>query len=283
MWLVSGSLPETADIMPSPAQLKDYVTNSFYHLYNRGVGKMAIFRKEEDYVVFLHYLRIIFSPVEVLEEEFSRLRIKSGNQWDPKVPQAMRLRRAINQAYRLELYKQVELLSFNLMPNHLHLLIYQKIEDGIEKLMRRLASGYSSYFTKEYDHAGTIYEDTYKGSHLYYEPELQALITARYIERNTLQIKDFGKTSRSLPKFQGIEEYPFSSLRYYIAEEKGTGKAPMWLNTKRLQKIFAKIKARPNGILEERVARHKSYTDFVLSGDDFTPEDVRLGYLAGLF
>lgn len=270
--------------MASKSQIKDYVANAFYHLYNRGVGKMDIFRREEDFAAFLHYLRIIFSPVEVLEQELSAL-VDTKDSGFPKASlQLKRLALAIHQSHRLQLYRQVELLSFSLMPNHFHLLVYQTVKNGIENLMRRLGVGYAGYFTRSYGHVGSVFQGAYKASHLYYEPEIQALVAARYIERNSFPLNNQSpvKTSRELLTYQGKPIYPFSSLQYYFHNETKGSNPPIWLNTKRLQEIFAQFKNHPNSVLEETVGKYGNFTDFVFGVDNLSLEDIRLMHLATL-
>jgi len=47
--------------MPSKNIIKIYIENGFYHIYNRGVEKRKIFVDEQDYRVFLSYLKIYLS------------------------------------------------------------------------------------------------------------------------------------------------------------------------------------------------------------------------------
>lgn len=43
--------------MPAKNSIKQFVENGYYHLYNRGVEKRNIFQDEQDYAVFLSYLK----------------------------------------------------------------------------------------------------------------------------------------------------------------------------------------------------------------------------------
>lgn len=235
---------------------------------------MEVFKEEEDYVVFLHYLRVIFSPLEVLRQELLQI----GTSESSADKHARSLAHAVNQAAKLKIFENVELLSFCLMPNHFHLLIYQKVKNGIELLMRRLATGYSSYYAKKYNHVGPVFCRPYKASHLHYDPELQALAVAHYIEHNPL--------AAALPKKPSWEGrnnnqfYPFSSLRYYYQLDNNLKKeSPVWLKTEHLRNVFLEIKFKPNGLFEEMVARCQSLTDFILSDAKFDLEEIRLQHL----
>ena len=272
--------------MPSINQLKEYKENAYYHIYNRGVGKMAIFHKEQDYQVFLHYLRIIFSPLDVLLQELNLLQrqYKESGNGSHFSRQLERMGRAVRQAERLKLWENVDLLSYSLMPNHFHLLVYQRVKNGIEMVMRRLGSGYSGYYTHKYGWAGPVMQGRYNASCLFWEPELQALAAARYIERNFLDLADYAPRNNN---YSGNRShlrryYPFSSLKYYNKEIENGKSSPIWLNTSELVNIFDETSSDPHNITEGALAGHKNYVDFVLSPVDFSLEDVRLAHLESL-
>ena len=54
--------------MPSKNIIKEYVEGGYYHIYNRGVEKRKIFIDEQDYRVFLNYLKSYLSPSPKLEQ-----------------------------------------------------------------------------------------------------------------------------------------------------------------------------------------------------------------------
>jgi putative transposase len=272
--------------MPSRNQIKDYEANSFYHLYSRGVGRMTIFHDAQDYKFFLSCLRLIFSPLPNLIDELQQIetQLATGNRSreNPLLKHKVkRLHRAVRQAQKYELWKNIELLSFCLMPNHFHLVIFQKTERAIELLMRRLGAAYGNFYTLKYDWAGPVMQGRYGADLLSWEPKLQALATARYTERNSfdLLIVD-GNRSREIPSFKSIDEYPYSSLKYYKEVVSKNKNAPVWLATKRILQIFEGIKANPNSPLEDTIASHKNYLDFVTSPVDFSMDDLKLEQIA---
>lgn len=229
---------------------------------------MIIFHDEQDYKVFLHYLRLIFSPLEILQEELRQIQKTQATEPVAKI-QIQRLQRAINKSIKYETYKNVRLLSFCLMPTHFHLLLYQTVKDGIEKVMSRLGTGYSMFFKQKYDWVGSVVQGRYSAGLLNYDPKLQPLITANYIEQNP----------SDLTSVKQIETYPYSSLQFYANQINKGQNPPVWLNTKHLLDIFAEIKSNPNNLLEEEIAQFDNYVDFVLGGVDINPEDVRLMHL----
>jgi len=48
--------------MPAKNSEKLYISNGYYHIYNRGVEKRKIFLNDMDYVVFLSYLKEYLLP-----------------------------------------------------------------------------------------------------------------------------------------------------------------------------------------------------------------------------
>ena len=171
--------------MPIKNTLKLYVENGFYHIYNRGVDRREIFYSPEDCSVFLYYLKIYLSSPSTL------LR---GDDLSPAM---------LYKIYNLNLFEEVDLLSFALMPNHFHLQVKQKSKTSIQKLMRRVLTGYAQYFNKKYKRVGTLFESTYKAVLTTTEP--QHIYLSSYIHQNPMKLKH--------PKFDFIE---FSSYPYYL-------------------------------------------------------------------
>lgn len=87
--------------MPRKNVIKKLWAGGYYHVYNRGVAKQKIFRKKQDYQVFLRYLKEYLLP----KDHPSRQELQGLN---PR-------RKA--ESY----YGEVKLLAFCLMPNHFHL------------------------------------------------------------------------------------------------------------------------------------------------------------------
>ena len=83
--------------MPAKNIVKNYASDSYYHVYNRGVNKSEIFNDNEDYEVF----------IGLLKRYLSNQPQKNGNR----------------QGYK-KLTEDVALLSYCLMPNHFHLLLW---------------------------------------------------------------------------------------------------------------------------------------------------------------
>lgn len=168
--------------MPSKNIIKEYVENGYYHIYNRGVEKRDIFLDEQDCAIFLHYLKLYLSPIEELKQlDLPGLRILKF--------------------IRLNLSQEIDLQSFALMPNHIHLQIKQKTADGIIKLMKRLATGYVMYFNRKYKRVGSLFQNRYKAALIKSEPYLLHL--SRYIHLNPTKLES------TTVNFNEFSSYPY--------------------------------------------------------------------------
>jgi len=156
--------------MPAKNSIKIPIEDGFYHIYNRGANKQNIFENDQDYSVFLNYLKDALSPapkpqeVEKFEVEINGFTfIKPRRQ--PK-----------------NFYNDIDLIAYALMPNHFHLLIKQNKRESMESLMRSLATRYSMYFNKAHDRIGTLFQGIYKA--VFVENENYLLYLSRYIHLN---------------------------------------------------------------------------------------------------
>lgn len=180
--------------MPAKNIVKLYVENGHYHIYNRGVEKRDIFLDEQDCAVFLHYLKLYLSPVDELLTQHQL---------------GFRVQRFIP----LNLSKEVDLLAFALMPNHIHLQIKQYTRDGIIKFVRRLLTSYAMYFNKKYKRVGVLFQSTYKA--VLIESESHLLHLSRYIHLNPIKLKS--------PLINFID---FSSYSYYLGHKQASWMKP---------------------------------------------------------
>lgn len=152
--------------MPSRNSIKFYIPNSIYHIYNRGVEKRIVFTDDQDYKVFLNYLKEYLSPSS------------TGLQGSTLQYQKTR---DLTSKY----FGEIELLAFCLMPNHFHLLIKQKNADSIKKFTKSLFTRYSMYFNKKYKRVGPLFQGIYKATNAISEDYLLDL--TKYIHLNPIE------------------------------------------------------------------------------------------------
>jgi len=224
--------------MPAKNSLKVYAPNSYYHVYNRGVNKQAIFEDEQDYGVFLSYLKTYLLPRDerALQEQLAdpRLSYKEKN----KIVRILRLN---------NFSSEITLISYCLMPNHFHFLLKQTEPTSIDRFMNSLGTRYTMYFNKRYKRVGPLYQNVYKA--VLVESEEQLLYLTSYIHRNPIK-----KLALKGDAFRAaILKQPSSYLEYL--EERKTD----WVHPKEVINFFSRKNPR------------LSYQSFVEQASDYSP------------
>lgn len=206
--------------MPSRNRTKQYIENNYYHIYNRGVEKRIIFADEQDYIVFLSYLKNYLLPKN---EKILFEKLADPNTSFKEKDEILKLLRLNN------FYGEIILLAYCLMPNHFHFFIKQKSSVSMDKFMQSLGTRYTMYFNRKYKRIGTLYQDTYKAVSI--ETEEQFVYLSKYIHKQALihrsserihlkgQTLQRWKQPSSYPEYLGKREtewiHPAEILSYF--------------------------------------------------------------------
>lgn len=175
--------------MPSRNVLKTNAPDSFYHVYFRGANRARIFREAADYEKMLS----LFARYLSLHEAKNSAGVSFPNYAG-----------------------KVDLIAFCLMPNHVHLFLYQYQMDDMTDFMRSLLTSYSMYFNKKYKRSGPLFESRYKASRIDEEEYYQHI--TRYIHMNP---RDW-------------LAYEYSSLPYYLQQVSDD-----WIKPDRILEMFS--------------------------------------------
>src|SRR3989344_754162 len=124
-----------------------FVSNEYYHLYNRGNSKQKIFHDTEDYRRFITLLYTCNS-----ENNFRMFLVENGFEKDPYLWQRGK--------------NLVSIGAYCLMPNHFHILVTEGEEGGISKFMQKLSTAYVMYYNQKYERTGGLFEGKFKSEHL---------------------------------------------------------------------------------------------------------------------
>jgi len=174
--------------MPSRNTARNDIIDSYYHVYARGANKQSVFLDPADKDYFIHLFARYLSTDQAIS--------KTG---------------VVYPHY----YTQLELLTYCLMDNHFHLLLYQAEQGALAGFMKSLMTSYSAYFNRKYKRSGSLFESRYKASRITNDSYL--LHISRYIHLNPRSWKYFS----------------YSSLRYYRK-----GDEPDWLRIERILELF---------------------------------------------
>lgn len=183
--------------MPSKNIIKEYVDEAYYHLYNRGVAKQDIFLDDQDYKTFLSYLKIYLSKKDESQKIAPTRQLKN-------------------------FFEELTLLAYCLMPNHFHMLVWQKNQRTMANFMRSIATKYSRYFNKKYHRVGPVFQSRYKA--VLVRREYQYIYLSKYIHRNPL------------PTRTDLVGYKYSSYLNYLGLINQT-----WINETEILSYFSKL------------------------------------------
>lgn len=182
-------------------QEKNFASEEFYHIYNRGVEKRDIFLDDDDRWRFLTTIFLY--------------------QWRNFIPQIGRfipfVRPSMFDKSILEkqIFKRIfttrlaELACFCLMPNHFHFILKQTDEGGISFFMQRVGDSYTKYFNTKHQRTGHLFGGAFQAVHIDNDEYLSYLST--YIHLNP----------RELSQWRGKEaRYSWSSLQDFLGENR---------------------------------------------------------------
>lgn len=201
--------------MPSRNTIKAYSPYSYYHVYNRGVAKQAIFHDADDKK---HFLRIIARHLDPDNDD----------------------KRYDGMAYT-KFCSQLELLSYCLMGNHFHMLLYMDdSQDSIKQFMQSLCTSYSMYYNKKYNRVGPLFQGVFKASLI--DDESYLLHITRYIHLNPRNYKT----------------YFYSSYKNYIGKSSYN-----WLKIDRIAELFTDS--------DEYIRFVEDYEDYKSQLEDLEP------------
>lgn len=113
-----------------------------FHILNRGVEKRKIFLNQKDYLRFTYNL-IDFNNLNTVFSYFERRNLA--------------MRKPKNEKKKIK-KEVVDVLSWCLMPNHFHVLTYEKEEKGVSLFSKKITSGYTQYFNLENDRSGVLFQ-----------------------------------------------------------------------------------------------------------------------------
>jgi len=170
-----------------------FATGEYYHIYNRGVDKRAVFKDDFDLKRFFLAMSAFNTrePIGSIYEEY-RPRIKNLEG------------QAKKQKGRL-----VNFICYCLNPNHFHFILQQVADGGIPKFMHKLATGHTMFFNGKYKRSGSLFQGTYK---------------ARYIVDNDylLHLSAYVNLNFKIHKFGGLaSKFVKSSWEEYISAGRG--------------------------------------------------------------
>ncbi len=152
-----------------------FANGEFYHIYNRGTDKRPVFLDRDDFDRFLQSMAEFNTknPIGSLFE--NSFRDKS----------LLSSRTA----------KLVDIVCYCLNPNHYHIILRQRTENGISEFMKRLGGGYTQGFNFKYKRSGVLFQGKFKAAHI--DSNEYLLHVSAYVNLNNLVHQIRGDEFRS--------------------------------------------------------------------------------------
>ena len=224
------------------------VNGEIYHLVLRGVADSIIFKDKNDYYrgVFSLYEFNDTNPVLIRDRRRARLRAKKKGR----------------EQFSADRDMFVEILAFCFMPNHIHLLVRQIKNSRITQFMKKLGTGYATYFNKKYDRKGHLFQGRFRAVHIRTNEQLKtvfvyihtngiSLIEPKWKEKGISNLKKVIKFLEnykwsSYPDYLGKNNFPSVTKRDFLLKVMGGGRGCRnfvegWVKYKKELKDFNKI------------------------------------------
>lgn len=175
----------------------DISIGEFYHIYSRGVDKRSIFQDLQDHQHFIDLLFVCNGEMPYVARDAS-IDIFSDERGTTIV----------------------DIGSYCLMPNHFHILVREKIENGTSMFMQKLLTAYAGYFNKKYKRTGALFESRFKAKHANTDEYLKYLFG--YIHLNPVKLIEplwKEKGIQNMPQAKDfLDKYQYSSYLDFVSE-----------------------------------------------------------------
>ena len=176
-----------------PLRRVPLVTGETYHILSKSIDSHKIFRDEDEY----ERIRALFRYYQA-EEAMPKFSISFNK----------KNKQEFYQIHPSPKEKSVEIISYCIMPTHIHLILRQMQEDGITRYMNNILSSYSHHFNIKTQRKGPLWESRF--SNILVRTYEQLAHLTRYIHLNPVTAYLVNKPQNWL----------FSSYREFLGQIK---------------------------------------------------------------
>jgi putative transposase len=164
------------------------VSNEIYHIFNKSIAEFKIFNNREE---FLRMKEVIsYYQWKDNKRRFSVWKIKKEELKEDSLGKD----------------KYVKIISYCIMPTHIHLILKQLIDKGISIFMSQISNSYARYFNTKHKRKGSLWESEFKNKLVTNDEQLLHL--TRYIHLNPV----------SAFLVEKPEDWEFSSYKEFLRE-----------------------------------------------------------------
>ncbi len=179
---------------------RNLITNQIYHVFTKSIVGFKVFNNDFDFErfkkIFTYYQKK--SPVV----KFSRfIKYKEIQKTNPNQLSPSPIKENL-----------VNIVSYCLMPTHLHFILKQKTENGISQFMSKTLNSYTKYFNTIHHRKGPLWETRFKSIPI--ESNKYLIHLTRYLHLNPVTALII-KTP---------DKWPHSSYKEFIANKQNENK-----------------------------------------------------------
>lgn len=195
-----------------PYRKEQFVTGEIYHITLRALDNSLLFKDEKD------YYRMIFSVYEFNNK--NRVSIKDRREARVRWKNSPR-GRASGEEEEDKREKMVDILAFCWMNNHIHLLLRQLEDGGIQKFMSKVGTGFARYFNDKYQRKGHLFQNRFGAVHIENDEQLKTVFV--YIHTNPIALIEPGWKENGIINskkvIEFLENYKWSSYQDYLGKK----------------------------------------------------------------
>jgi len=170
------------------------MVGDIYHICNRGIRKEKIFGNESDYFRFVLNLYRLNNKGESLRINPHRKSIDSFPEQD----------------------KIVEVLKWTLLPNHYHLLLYEKVDGGVLEFVKRLGNSFTKYINIKREASGYLFQNSARIIQI--KNDRHFLYIPFYIDLNVFDLLKKDNITQN-KKLEFLKNYKWSSFKDYFGDQ----------------------------------------------------------------
>lgn len=206
-----------------------FVAGEFYHVYNRGTDKRIIYNDVSDYSRFIELLYLSNSSQYINVRDIKNI-------YNPIYD------------YKTE-GPLVKIGAYCLMPNHFHILLSPKIDNGVGKFLNKLSTSYTMYFNHRYSRSGSLFQGPYKAKHVHSDRYLKYLFA--YIHLNPVKLIQTDWKENGIANvdnaYNFVSQYRYSSLLDYLDQDREESKI---LSKETFPKYFCTAASHKSDLIE---------------------------------
>lgn len=178
-----------------PQRLEPFVDGSIYHVFNRTIDGRNIFKDQSLCLLFSKLLAYYRSAKAKIS--FSKLKTLEKDRLE-----------GIKRDIKYKKYFRVNILAYCLMPTHFHLLVKQKIENGLQRFVANTVNSLTRYFNLKNKRKGPLFLPKFKSVRI--QTDEQLIHVSRYIHLNPY-------SSEVVNKKEDLINFSWSSLGEYLS------------------------------------------------------------------